>query len=536
MKKYLKYSVIAGVMGLTILTATNILIPNESRAENSDEKSLITINLADIPSIPWDTEISGVHTVETFSAAVHGSLVDVTYLGTTNNTNQNILLESANCEQTTCIAKLKKGTFFHNKREVTAYDIEFSFTRPLLFQEGSNFAQSILDDIVGVNDVNKEKLVYETIDGFNYPTKGITGLQVLDKYSIKFELKRSNKKFFERISDGRLPIVPIEEFDVNFANWKSYPVGFGKYKVTKADYEKHEYFMQKVSSEEKIPSYVKLIFGNNNGGDVKMLLGSPERGISEHEHVVILSNIYSNAGFLYNYQTRLGRNENFRKAISLALDRKKIANHSIFKEMQEEDQMLPNSGWQKEFRANIPIQKQNIEEAKKLLKKVPEKLWKNKIFEIPSYWEDAKEINSLPYITEIQRQLKEIGIDVVFLNTDMNYDKFKKDDKNVLFFSGFGFANRDPNRNFRHFLKGSYFTYEQPNDQHLKYLYETASKEANVNPEPTKKLSEYFHKRNFMTIILNQRMSLSFDTRRIISLGNQHNGIRLAIWQIKIKE
>ncbi|WP_158999305.1 ABC transporter substrate-binding protein [Pigmentibacter ruber] len=535
MKKMTKYFVIPSLLGI-VTTTIWFLKPKSGFAENSIDKSILTINMADVASIPWDNDVSGVHTVETFSAAVHGSLVDVAFLGSTNNTNQNILFENTQCEDTKCIAKLKKGVYFHNGREVNAYDVEFSFTRPLIYLEGSNFAQTILDDIVGVNDAKKENIVYEKIDNINYPSKGILGLKVIDKYNIQFELKRYNKRFFERISDGRLPIVPIEEFNETFTNWKLYPVGFGKYKVTKADFKKHEYFLQKASAEEKIPSYIKLIFGNENGGDIKMLLGGPERGVSENEHVIIFSNIYSNAGFLYNFQTPLGRNENFRKAISLALDRYKIAEHSTFREMQAEDQMLPNSGWQKEYRADFPIQKQNIAEAKKLLKKVPAHLWKNKVFEVPTYWEDAKEIYSLPYISEIQRQLKEVGINVIFLNTDMNYDKFKKDDKNVLFFTGFGFANRDPNRNFRHFLKGSYFTYEQPNDPQLKTLYEIASREVNTNPDHTKKLSTYFHSKNYMTIILNQRMSLSYDNRKIISFGNQHNGIRLALWQIKVKE
>ncbi|MBX9839879.1 MAG: hypothetical protein K2X69_16365, partial [Silvanigrellaceae bacterium] len=73
-------------------------------------------------------------------------------------------------------------------------------------------------------------------------------------------------------------------------------------------------------------------------------------------------------------------------------------------------------------------------------------------------------------INEIQKQLKDIGIETIFLNTDMDYDKFKKDDENVLFFTGFAFAVKDPNRNFGHFRKGSYFTYEQPNDYKFERL------------------------------------------------------------------
>lgn len=197
--------------------------------------------------------------------------------------------------------------------------------------------------------------------------------------------------------------------------------------MVNADLETHEFYLEKVSQEERIPKKIKLIFSKENIGDIKMLLGGPNRGNASYERQVIFQDVYSNGGFLYNYQTELGRNLNFRKAISLALDREKISEATVFKEMAPEDQMLPNSGWQKDYRFPMPIQKQNIAEAKRLLNLVPEHLWKNKVFQVPSYWEDVKEINTLPYISVIKKQLQDIGIAVEFLNTDMDYDKFKEE-------------------------------------------------------------------------------------------------------------
>ncbi len=540
-KKTKFFLIIPAILTVTYLSY-DYLLPNSSKSLAEDtnsqipEKDILTINMADIGHPPWDYEVSGVHTVETFSAAVHGSLAPVFDLGSNTHSNQNVLLEKYYCENQICSATLKKGVYFHNNREVNAYDVEFSLVKNLLTQNGSSISNTILDDLIGIENMNPNDIQYVTYNSIQYPTKALKGIEVIDNYNIIFKLKRQNNNFFERISDGKLPIVPIEEYKENYIEWKKYPVGFGKYKVSSANVKLNEYYLQKVLENEKIPKYIKIIFGSENPGDIKLLLGGPDRGIADYERVVIFSNIYSNAGFLYNYQSELGKNENFRKAISLALDRVKIAQNSTFREMQEEDQMLPNSGWQKEFRANIEIQKQNIPEAKRLLSLVPEHLWKNIIFEVPTFWEDVKEVNTLPYIKEIQKQLREVGIETVFLNTDMEYDKFRKDDQNVLFFTGFGFATKDPNRNFGHFRKGSYFTYEQPNDKKFEELYQNSVKNIYFTNEDTKVLSKYFTEKNFMTIILNQRMSLSYDSRKVISLGNQYNGIRLAIWEIKIRE
>ncbi len=534
--KYLLIIPISLSISNSFIFQNNRIAKASNTPSKIQERDILTINMADVGHLPWDYEVSGVHTVETFSAAVHGSLTSIYDSNSNTYSTENTLLESYSCNEKICQATLKKGVYFHNNREVNAYDVEFSLVKNLLTTDGSSITNTILDDINGIDNINKDNIFYTTYNSLVYPTKVLDGIEVIDSHNIIFKLKRKNKKFFERISDGKLPIVPVEELDQSYKTWKHYPIGFGKYKVTNANYLKNEYFLERASKEEKIPKYVKMIFGSENGGDITLNLGAPNRGIKNQEEIVIFDNVYSNAGFLYNFQTELGRNLNFRKAISLALDRNKIAQTSLFKEMLAEDQMLPNSNWQKEFRANISVQSQNINEARQLLSQVPEKLWKNKIFYVPTFWEDTKEINSLPYINEIQKQLKDIGIETIFLNTDMDYDKFKKDDENVLFFTGFAFAVKDPNRNFGHFRKGSYFTYEQPNDYKFERLYQSSVRNVYRTPEYTKRLSAYFTDKNFMTIILNQKMAISYNKSKIKTIGKQYNGIRFAIWEVKLQD
>ncbi len=533
-------------MNLMKLTAT-ILIPlltfsiyfmakglyNHKIVFSDDET--ITINLSEIPQIPWDTSLAVSHVIETFSASVNGSLISKEENSSEGELMQNTLLEKYNCENSVCYATLKKNILFHNKREVTAYDVEFSLIRSQIVKNKNIFLAAVLEDIIGVEELNSKKIKLKQVNSIKYPTGLVKGINVIDDYNIIFKLKRNNKYFFNKISIGRIPIVPIEEFEKTFNNWLKYPVGFGKYKVESVDKEKFIFVLKKAKNYEKIPKYVKFIFSNRDEGDIKILLGDAGRGKSDTNRRIIFPNIYSNGGFLFNYRTELGANPKFREAISLALDRESIAAKSFYKEILPEDQMIPIFSSMKKYRANKPIQKQNIEKAKILLNEIPHELWKNKIFHVHTYWANIRNINSLPYIREIIAQLKNVGINTIFYDTDLVYTKFKEDDKNVFWWTGFGFSSNDPNKNFSFFKKNSYFMNETPTDPIFENLYDDSVKYISDTTIYTKKLCEYFTEKNIFVIVLNQKMSFSYNSDRISSLGEQHNGVLFYVWKMRLR-
>lgn len=495
----------------------------------------VTINLADQPQIPWKHIDISTYVVESFSAAVHGNLVS--FNGTFNeSTDSNSLLEKFFCDGKICYANLKKGILFHNNREVTAYDIEFSFIRQLLSFSNDNFARTILDDIVGIDHLKKENLNNIYIDNYlKYPSGLISGLKVKDKYNIIFNLKHENSHFFQKISTGYLPIVPVEEFDDTYLHWKNYPIGFGKYKVVKVDLKKYIFVVERFNDKEDIPKFIRFIFDEKDIGDIKGYVGLNKPNPNYDGHI-IFPDIYSSAGFLFNFKTELGANHNFRKAISLALDRQKISLTSPYGEFVADDQLLPASGWQKNYRAEIPIQKRNVEKSKELLKKVPEHLWKDKIFEIHTFWPTKRDLNQESYIIEIKKQLKDIGINIHFINTDMSYTKFKKDDRNVIWWSGFDTSKTDPNSNFAFFKKGSFFDNIYPYDPHIEKLYDDATKNLSKSPIFTRNLSQYFTENHIMVVVFQVRISFLYRKNRISSFGNQYNPIKVLVWEFKLNK
>lgn len=498
----------------------------------------LTILFSDKKQVPWATVDTYTYELETFGNAVFGSLTELNESGIEFTSNKDVLLKEYSCDDYECKATLKEGIRFHNGREVNAYDVEFSLLRDLLTYKDETFTYSILDDVRGVKEFYDKKPPVEfwkEINGIKYPSGYVEGIKVVDNYHLLIHLKNINKFFFQLISTSYLPIVPLEEMDNNYKDWKKFPVGFGRYKVVKSDLQKFEFVLEKSHKEDNITKYIRILFDSKNKNiDVRLA----NQGSAFDEKTEDFNNYpspYCNGGFLFNYSTKLGANLNFRKAINLALDRNKIASTAKFNEIQAENQLLPDSGWHRSYRSQMPISSQNIDEAKKYLDLVPKELWQNKILPVHSFWTANKNLSKTPYFIEIKNELSKIGLQIEFYETDMNYTRFKENDSNVLWWTGFDFLTEQPNANFAYFQKGSFFNHIYPDDPELKRLYELSLKTLNENYDDTKKLSEYFTNQNIMVVVFNLYNTYIYKKSRIASFGNQRSGIKLLLTEISLK-
>ncbi|WP_161597729.1 ABC transporter substrate-binding protein [Fluviispira multicolorata] len=492
-----------------------------------NDNNTLTINLGETPQIPWSYIDTETNVVETFGSAVFGNLIDLEEVNTKRDPY--ILVENYSCKNKKCEINLKKNIKFHNGRTVTAYDVEFSYARLLLQSKENNFAFSNLDDIVGIDNLKEAK--FENIHNLNYPRKILDGFEVVDDFKIILTLKRNNHFLLQKLSTAFMPIVPIEELDEKYIDWKGIPIGFGRYKILKADLKDYQFILEKTSKED-IPKYIRIIFSDKDIGDLRFLSHLSE---SFFEGKVLFPNIYINGGFLFNFKSPLGANENFRKAITFALDREKIVKTSSDNDIVAEDQMLAQYSWQERYRSREPITKQNIALAKEHMAKVPKELWENKVLPVHSFWPIKKDLNEIGYIKEIKRQLLEIGINLKFYNTDFNYTKFKKDDENVLWFTGFDTQTDDPNANFAYFKTGSFFNNIYPeNDEEFLKLYDLSVNNFLSNPEHTRQLSEYFKRKNYMIVMFNLKKRFAYRKDRIKFLESMYSGVRLDLWKIKL--
>jgi len=113
---------------------------------------------------------------------------------------------------------LRKGVKFHNGREMTAEDVKYSIDRvvnPKTQSPGAGFFGSI----VGFEEASEGK------------AEGLSGITVVDPYTIKFELSRPDATFLHVMAINFSHVVPKEEVEKWGADFGKHPVGTGAFKL-----------------------------------------------------------------------------------------------------------------------------------------------------------------------------------------------------------------------------------------------------------------------------------------------------------------
>lgn len=113
---------------------------------------------------------------------------------------------------------LRKGVKFHNGRELTADDVKYSIERvvnPKTQSPGAGF--------------------FGSIKGFEEASAGtaetLSGITVVDPYTIKFELSRPDATFLHVLAINFSHVVPKEEVEKYGADFGKHPVGSGAFKM-----------------------------------------------------------------------------------------------------------------------------------------------------------------------------------------------------------------------------------------------------------------------------------------------------------------
>jgi peptide/nickel transport system substrate-binding protein len=111
---------------------------------------------------------------------------------------------------------IKSGIKFHNGREVEAADFKYSLER-CLDPDWASWANYYLLSIQGAQDV---------IDG---NTKEASGIEVLDKYTLRFTLNAPDMTFLNILALPNNWVVPKEEVDKWGKDFEKHPVGTGPF-------------------------------------------------------------------------------------------------------------------------------------------------------------------------------------------------------------------------------------------------------------------------------------------------------------------
>ncbi len=115
--------------------------------------------------------------------------------------------------------KLRQGVKFHNGRELTAQDVKWSIDRAVQ-PETQSPGQGFFNMIAGFEDVTSGK------------AKELSGIEVVDPYTIRFTLSRPDATFLHVMALNFGFAVPKEEVEKYGQDFGKHPVGTGAFKMT----------------------------------------------------------------------------------------------------------------------------------------------------------------------------------------------------------------------------------------------------------------------------------------------------------------
>lgn len=124
----------------------------------------------------------------------------------------------------TFIFHLRKGVKFHNGREFTAQDVKYTFDR-LYDPETASPGTWVYDMIVGIDEALAGK------------ADGVAGVQVIDDYTVRFDLKYPFGLFLTHLTLPYGLIVPQEEVEKWGEQFSQHPVGTGPWKFVEWEHD-----------------------------------------------------------------------------------------------------------------------------------------------------------------------------------------------------------------------------------------------------------------------------------------------------------
>jgi len=301
---------------------------------------------------------------------------------------------------------LRKNVIWHDGHPFTAQDVVFSYNL-LANPEVPDMQMHALDKVVGYDDYQRGEIDH------------LTGVKILDEYTVQFELSESTSQFM--LTLARLHIlpshilkdVPPEDYVGN--DFFNHPIGTGPFKFVRrvegqyAEYERFDAYWRGTPHIEKLILYVysdkagymsDLLKGKVLGGtvypfelteaDLNLIKSNPDLQL-------MLEPAVTWRGLVFNLNRM--PNRNVRRALVLALDIPALAKiigeppttnptRSIFAE-----QIFRNPAVDQAFQYDPELARQILEEEGwdfsreiKLCTYYTGSVWRDLLMAIQSYW------------------------------------------------------------------------------------------------------------------------------------------------------
>jgi peptide/nickel transport system substrate-binding protein len=331
------------------------------------------------------------------------------------------------------IGDLAKSFYFKDDKTLI-----FKLKHGVKWQDGEKF--SAKDVLFTYKTLISDKISSPYSAGFRF----VEDVKVIDNYTVEVKYKQA---YFKALETWMMGIIPehILKNDPNIMNSKfnTAPIGTGPYKLSKLEFSKDieltafdEYFEGRAKIDkiafhvipDSTTSFLMLKSFKLDLGGLEPMAYEKQLNQEFFDHFNIYEQISLSYTYLgFNLRLKKFQNPDVRRALSLAVDRQELVDVLFFKHAKVcTGPFLPGSA---AFNPDVKAPKQNIEEAKRLLKKAGYDEHNPFTFEIAT--SNSSPIR--PYAAEIlQHQMAKAGVIVklrvmewqAFLNTVVFPHKF----------------------------------------------------------------------------------------------------------------
>lgn len=226
-------------------------------------------------------------------------------------------VEPTSTNDTVIRLRVREGAKFHNGRDVTAHDVEFSLVR-FLITRGRADQVAFLRGIDGADAVRR---------GQPYRRNLVAGIRVLSSTSLEIQLASRNERFLAAFADGWLSVVPMEELEGDYITWSSHPIGCGPYRVAGLP-SSGVLRLERVSTTSTTLKWVDIVTEVDQGTRVDFVAFQNENP-DANRLVRTISPVYEGfTGLFFNPDNALGADVRFRAALSHALVRSEVVESS----------------------------------------------------------------------------------------------------------------------------------------------------------------------------------------------------------------
>jgi oligopeptide transport system substrate-binding protein len=505
------------LVGLLSISNISFGVPLSMKPKSSDVVYFCSNKIGN----PW-FENASYDCWSSFMTAVLGTLVSLD-----NNAElKPALLESYDWDfkKNYYILKLKEGLVFHNGRRVTAEDLEFSILRSFFAGDPNNEGSLALSNLIGVDKIKH---------GQPYCSGLVEGVKILDNRSIALSPSTYSPSFLHNLARAHYSLVPREEYQDDLMTWKKWPIGAGAYKVTGEDKESRAYQLTLVD-EKGFPKAPKSIFYEQERifePDITSKDSISAKSSKYKQEELSFSFLQRNINF--NYSSSLGKDRDFRKAVSLAISRDEISKTTNMRTKPLYETITSGNIGRIHVKENY-----DLKEATQLFRKV---LGTNssKVFKIPYSPDDS--FLGQEYKNVIKSQLGKAGLQIEFHEGKNLWEPYTDEFSNSPFsLDSLMVDSIDSTSTFVGYAKsgGASNSVYFPEIEIFGGLIDKARSSANRKSlhENLKNLSSYFNENIVMIPLIEMTSIAYYKPEKIASLGSQFGETIFYLHNLKMRE